>query len=527
MIFSNSVYYMTFSFQIGFRLHCCNFVAVAGGRNCSKNTDSINCEVNGQKKQNFQDINDCSENASEKIPTRAAEFSDLQKHAVDAYSAERAIDNDNCLPPMSCNMNDVCLARDVSPDRIDNLKSCSQRREGMVQKSKTKEPASTENLTACIVESEECPDPRASNVEIHNFWNSNPAVPTGDSMLEQSFVEPELQEPACAGSSIIRNAAPGECSKPDASDTEILNSLNLEPAVRNPRVDLQITPDRPKHLDQQNENDGVSGGNKNCLAFSLPHKPVASVVADSNLSNRQIELVLLSTSIHKDLNNQDLPGDSNNVTMGSLLVGSVVNANAGSSPKVQTSTRALTPSNLRSRKTQKYEKQRVGEERILETSEHVDGKNLRSCSVGKTLLRGKNMDSCKRVRRHSIDSMIRSLSGNSGDKFQEITTKKHGSNLEGIKVFNFSDDAPYQQIQNTMVDNKSKQKKNHRKGTQTERPTQKLHSSNRSCNEILSPNRQCESEAAVGEREMTPKGCSAKKSAQRKLNFDRQVSWLC
>ncbi|KAK4833388.1 hypothetical protein QYF36_003923 [Acer negundo] len=217
-----------------------------------------------------------------------------------------------------------------------NSKSCDEGSKGTVQKSKTREPASLESLTISNAALEEFPIAKASDVEILNSSNLDPAVPVGDSSLDlritstksktqdpsclkstisnaeleecltnkasdvenlnSSNLDPDVpmgdsgldlritarksktQEPACLESVSIGNAASGECTISKASDIEYLKSSNLGPAVPvgNPGVDLRITSSRPNNSEPQHEN-GVTCGNKDCSTFSLPQEIVATV----------------------------------------------------------------------------------------------------------------------------------------------------------------------------------------------------------------------------------------------------------
>ncbi|TXG73465.1 hypothetical protein EZV62_002044 [Acer yangbiense] len=93
---------------------CCEVAAVAGMKNANPNTTPIYYEVNGKNKHNVEDINECSENVSEKVTTDASKCSDGQNLAAEDNNFEKAKDHasENLLPSMSCDVNVVSLPKD-------------------------------------------------------------------------------------------------------------------------------------------------------------------------------------------------------------------------------------------------------------------------------------------------------------------------------------------------------------------------------------------------------------------------------
>ncbi|KAK0583670.1 hypothetical protein LWI29_001314 [Acer saccharum] len=503
--------------------------AVAGMKNANPNTTSINYGVNGKNKHIVEDINECSENVSEKVTTNASKCSDWKNHAAEDNNIEKAKDHasENLRPSMSCDINVVSLLKDnlalpaesssynvtESPERMANSKSCDE----------------------------------------------EPAVPMGDSGLDLRITsrKSKTQEPACLESISIGNAASGECSISKASVIEYLKSSNLDPAVPvgNPGVDLRITSSRPKNSEHQDEN-GETCGNKDCSTFSLPQEFVATVrctgekpsgVEGSSLSGFGLGMMhtpSLSTSpIYKDPNYRKPSGNCADDTMNFPTV---------TPTKVHTNTLNVTPSNSGSRKTRSQNKcpgftgsvKCKNKELMPKTSKCSDGENLKSCSSGTAIHSGKKIDILEAARSQSIRKMVRNMNGNPKGKKKERHTvvlalktkrKKMGSatlvsdgtsNLEGMNIFNFCDDEPQQPTHDTVVKDNSKQGKDHRKESQAGSPRQKPNNSDRSRNEFSDTNHQCESVTAVGEREATAKGDSSKKKARRKINFDTQASPL-
>ncbi|TXG58582.1 hypothetical protein EZV62_016411 [Acer yangbiense] len=581
--------------------------AVAGMKNANPNTTSINYEVNGKNKHIVEDINECSENVSEKVTTNASKGSDWKNHAAEDNNIEKAKDHasENLLPSMSCDINVVSLPKDnlalpaesssykvtESPERMANSKSCDEGSKGTVRKSKTQEPANLESLTnldpaAPVGDSSlDLRIPKDINVvsllkdnlalpagfSSYNVTGSpermanskscdeEPAVPMGDSGLNLRITsrKSKTQEPACLESISIGNAASGECSISKASDIEYLKSSNLDPAVPvgNPGVDLRITSSRPKNSENQDEN-GVTCGNKDCSTFSLPQEFVATVrctgekpsgVEGSSLSGFGFGMMhspSLSTSpIYKDPNYRKPSGNCADDTMNFPTV---------TPTKVPTNTLNVTPSNSGSRKTRSQNK-RPGftgsvkcknKELMPKTSKRSDGENLKSCSSGTAIHSGKKIDMLEAARSQTISKMVRNMNGNSKGKKKERHTvvlalkakrKKMGSatlvsdgtsNLEGMNIFDFCDDEPQQPTHDTVVKDNSMQGKDHIKESQAGAPRQKPNNSDRSRNEFSDTNHQCESVTAVGEREATAKGDSSKKKARRKINFDTQASPL-
>ncbi|KAI9161749.1 hypothetical protein LWI28_020336 [Acer negundo] len=88
--------------------------AVAGMKNANPNTTPINYEVNGKNKHNVEDINESSENVSEKVTTDASKGSDSQNLAAEDNNFEKAKDHasENLLLSMSCDVNVVSLPKD-------------------------------------------------------------------------------------------------------------------------------------------------------------------------------------------------------------------------------------------------------------------------------------------------------------------------------------------------------------------------------------------------------------------------------
>ncbi|KAK1563394.1 hypothetical protein Q3G72_027005 [Acer saccharum] len=395
-----------------------------GMKNTNPNTTPINYEVNGKNKHNVEDINEGSENVSEKVTTNASKGSDWQNHAAEDNNIEKAKDHasENLRPSMSCDINVVSLLKDnlalpaesssynvtESPERMANSKSCDE----------------------------------------------EPAVPMGDSGLDLRITsrKSKTQEPACLESISIGNAASGECSISKASDSEYLKSSNLDPAVPvgNPGVDLRITSSRPKNSEHQDEN-GETCGNKDCSTFSLPQEFVATVrctgekpsgVEGSSLSGFGLGMMhtpSLSTSpIYKDPNYRKPSGNCADDTMNFPTV---------TPTKVHTNTLNVTPSNSGSRKTRSQNKcpgftgsvKCKNKELMPKTSKCSDGENLKSCSSGTAIHSGKKIDILEAALSQSWQSICKMVSVGSATLVSDGTSN-FDIPMEGINKFDFCDD---------------------------------------------------------------------------------------
>ncbi|KAK3226422.1 hypothetical protein Dsin_006284 [Dipteronia sinensis] len=545
--------------------------AVAGMKNTNPNTTPINYEVNGKNKHNVEDINEGSPErmVNSKSCDEGSKGTALKSKTLEPASLESLTISKAAL--VECPIAKASNVENLNSSNLDPAMPVGDSSLELIitsTNSKTQDPSCLES-TISNAELGECPIPKASNVE--NLYSSNldPAVPMGDSGLDLRITsrKSKTQEPACLESISIANAASGECSISKASDIEYLKSSNLDPAVPmgNPGVNLGITSSRPKNSEQQDEN-GVTCGNKDCSTFSLPQEFFATVrctgekpsgVEGSSLSGFGLGVMhtpSLSTSpIYEDPNYQKPSGNCVDDTMNFPTVESDINVNDFTPTKVHTNALNVTPSNSGSRKTRSQNKRSgytgsvksKNKELMPKISEHSDGENLKRCSSGTAIHSGKKKDIVEAARSQSIKKMVRNMNGNSNGKKNERHTvvlamkskrNKMGSvgsatlvsdgtsNLEGMNKFDFCDDELQQPTHDNVVKDNSKKGKDHRKESQAAMPRQKPSNSDRSRNEFSDTNHQCESEAAVGEREATAKGDSAKKKARRKINFDIQAS---